>query len=91
MIAADLARAVLLVSIPAAALAGALTMAQLYVVAAAASVFTAFFDAAYPAYLPTHDEIAEKCQLFRSLDGWRGANKRSPRAGEFAVATMAGI
>jgi hypothetical protein len=45
----------------------------------------------YPAYLPTHDEIAEKCQLFRSLDGWRGARKRSPRAGEFAVATMAGV
>ena len=53
MIAADFARAALLVSIPIAALAGALTMAQLYVVAAAAAVFTAFFDAAYPAYLPT--------------------------------------
>lgn len=53
MIAADLARAALLVSIPAAALADVLTMAQLYVVAAATAVFTAFFDAAFPAYLPT--------------------------------------
>lgn len=53
MIAADLARAVLLFSIPAAAFAGTLTMAQLYFVAAAAAMFTAFFDAAYPAYLPT--------------------------------------
>lgn len=53
MIAADLARAALLFSIPAAAFAGALTMAQLYIVAAAAAVFTALFDAAYPAYLPT--------------------------------------
>jgi predicted MFS family arabinose efflux permease len=53
MITADLARAALLVSIPATALAGALTMMQLYLVAAGAAVFTAFFDAACPAYLPT--------------------------------------
>lgn len=53
MIAADLARAALLFSIPAAAYAGALTMAQLYIVAAVGAVFTALFDAAYPAYLPT--------------------------------------
>lgn len=53
MITADLARAALLLSIPAAAFSGALTMGQLYVVAAATSVFTALFDAAYPAYLPT--------------------------------------
>jgi len=53
MIAADLARAALLLSIPAAAFAGALRMGQLYAVAAAAAVFTALFDAAYPAYLPT--------------------------------------
>jgi len=53
MITADLARAALLLSIPAAAFAGALTMGQLYIVAAAASVFTSLFDAAYPAYLPT--------------------------------------
>jgi MFS family permease len=62
MIAADLARAGLLFSIPAAAFAGALTMGQLYAVAAAAAVFTALFDAAYPAYLPTlvgRDNIVE--------------------------------
>lgn len=53
MIAADLARAALLVTVPVAALAGALTMAQLYAVAAVAAVFTALFDAAYPAYLPS--------------------------------------
>lgn len=53
MIAADFARAALLVSIPAAAVVGSLTMVQLYLVASAAAVFTAFFDAAYPAYLPT--------------------------------------
>ena len=53
MIVADLARAALLLSIPATAFAGALTMGQLYVVAAATAIFTALFDAAYPAYLPT--------------------------------------
>jgi MFS family permease len=53
MIAADLARAVVLLSIPIAAFAGVLTMVQLYAVAAAAALFTTFFDAAYQAYLPT--------------------------------------
>ena len=53
MIIADLGRAALLASIPAAALAGTLTMTHLYLVAAAAAVFTTFFDSAYPAYLPT--------------------------------------
>lgn len=53
MIIADLARAALMLSIPATAFAGRLTIAQLYIVAAAAAVFTALFDAAYPAYLPT--------------------------------------
>ena len=53
MITADLARAALLLSIPATALAGALTMMQLYFVAAGAAIFSAFFDAACPAYLPT--------------------------------------
>lgn len=53
MIVADLARAAILFSIPVAAFAGRLTIVQLYVVAAAAALFTTFFDAAYPAYLPT--------------------------------------
>ena len=53
MIVADLIRAALLLSIPAAAFAGKLTIEQLYVVAAATAIFTALFDAAYPAYLPT--------------------------------------
>ena len=53
LIAADLARAVVLCSIPAAALLGTLSMAQLYLVALIVSVLSAFFDVAYPAYLPT--------------------------------------
>ena len=44
-----------------------------------------------PAYVPTKREIAAKCRLIRSISGWRGANKRAPRGGEFAVATTAGV
>ena len=43
------------------------------------------------AYLPTRREIVAKCKLFRSLPGWRGAKKRAPRGGKFAVATTAGL
>jgi Na+/melibiose symporter-like transporter len=60
MITADLARAVLLGSIPVAALFDVLRIEQLYVVAALASVFSTFFDIAYQAYLPT---IVEPDQL----------------------------
>src|ERR1700688_2559292 len=62
LIAADLGRAALLASIPAAALAGRLAMAQLYVVAALAGVMTVFFDVADQSYLPAlvdRDRILE--------------------------------
>ena len=42
-------------------------------------------------YHPTQQEIAAKCELFRSICGWRGAAKRAPRGGEFAIATTGGI
>ncbi len=42
-------------------------------------------------YHPTPEEIAAKCALLRSLRGWRGASKRAPRGGKYAVATTAGI
>ena len=42
-------------------------------------------------YRPTKREIAAKCHLFRSIKGWRGASKRAPRGGEFAVPTTAGL
>jgi predicted MFS family arabinose efflux permease len=53
MIAADLARAAVLASIPIAALAHRLSMAQLYIVIALAGFFTVFFDVAYQTYLPS--------------------------------------
>ncbi|MFK8909244.1 MFS transporter, partial [Streptomyces sp. YS-3] len=52
MIRADLVRAVAMASIPAAALADALTMAQLYAVALITGVATVFFDVAHQSFLP---------------------------------------
>ena len=53
MVIADWGRAVLLASIPAAGLLGAVTMGQLYVVALLTGVLTVFFDVAYQSYLPS--------------------------------------
>jgi MFS family permease len=50
---ADVIRAALLLSIPAAYALGALRMEQLYVVMFLEACLGALFDAAYPAYLPT--------------------------------------
>ncbi|MEU6478088.1 MFS transporter [Streptomyces sp. NPDC047017] len=52
MIRADLVRAAAMASIPAAALAHALTMTQLYAVALVTGVATVFFDVAHQSYLP---------------------------------------
>jgi MFS family permease len=53
LIGADVARALLLATIPVAWVAGALTIWQLYAVAFLVGVFTVFFDVAYQAYLPS--------------------------------------
>ncbi|MGA4803380.1 MFS transporter [Streptomyces lavendulocolor] len=52
MVRADLVRAVAMASVPAAALGGVLTMAQLYVVALVTGVATVFFDVAHQSFLP---------------------------------------
>jgi MFS family permease len=52
MIAADLGRALLLLSVPAAYLLGWLRIEQLYLVAALAGILTVFFDVAYQSILP---------------------------------------
>jgi MFS family permease len=62
LIAADLGRAALLGTIPAAALLGMLRIEQLYIVALLVSVLAVFFDVAYLSYLPTlvrRDELLE--------------------------------
>ena len=58
----DLVRAVALASVPAAQLAGSLTMGQLYVVALVVGISTVFFDVAYQSYLPeliSRDQLVE--------------------------------
>lgn len=60
MIRADVVRALAMASIPLAAVAGVLTMAQLYVVALVTGVATVFFDVAHQSFLPQllpHDQL----------------------------------
>jgi len=52
LIGADVGRALVLASLPLAALLGALHIAQVYVVALLVSILSVFFDVAYQAYLP---------------------------------------
>ena len=62
LIVTDLGRAILLATIPAAAFAHLLTMAQLYAVTLLAAVLGIFFDVAYRSYLPSivaKEELAE--------------------------------
>jgi MFS family permease len=53
LVAADIGRALVLVSVPLAYVADALTIWQLYVVGFATGVLTVFFDVAYQSYLPS--------------------------------------
>src|SRR5689334_2948752 len=53
LIGVDIGRAVLLASIPLAAILGLLRIEQLYVVAFGVSILTIFFDVAYQTYLPS--------------------------------------
>jgi MFS family permease len=72
LIGADIARAVLLLSIPLAFVADVLTLVQVYVVAFVAGTLEVFFDVAYQSYLPTiveRDELVEgnsKLELSRA-------------------------
>ena len=62
MIATDLGRALLIVTIPVAAFLGWLGLGQLYVIAALASALSVFFDVAYQSFLPSlvkNDELVE--------------------------------
>jgi MFS family permease len=53
LLGADVARAVVLASVPAAYVMGHVTMAQLYLVALLVGAFSVAFDVAYPSYLPS--------------------------------------
>jgi predicted MFS family arabinose efflux permease len=84
LIAADLARAVILASIPIAAFAHRLSMAQLYVVIALAGFCTVFFDVAYQSYLPS---LVERENL---LEG-NSKLAMSSSAAEIAGPSLTGI
>ena len=88
LIGADLARAVLLTSIPLAFVGGWLTLIQVYVVAFLAGTFEVFFDVAYQSYLPNiveRDELVEgnsKLELSRAASSGRRADgRRLPHPG----------
>ena len=73
LIVADVGRAILLGSIPVAALLGVLRIEQLYAVGLLSGVLTVFFDVAYQAYLPvlvSRDHLVEgnsKLEVSRSV------------------------
>jgi MFS family permease len=73
LIVADIGRALLLGSIPLAALLGVLRMEQLYVVGLLSGVLSVFFDVAYQSYLPvlvSRDHLVEgnsKLEVSRSV------------------------
>lgn len=63
VIVSNLALAGVLATVPAAAMAGHLSLAQLYIVATVTGILTVLFDIAYLAYVP---EIVEHDQLTRA-------------------------
>ncbi|MFF3111344.1 MFS transporter [Kitasatospora sp. NPDC057904] len=89
MVVGDLCRAVLLGSIPVAALLGTLTLLQLYVVAFGMSVCTAFFDTAFQSHLPhlvADEQLVEgnvKLETTRSI-----AQVGGPGVGGIAVGAL---
>ena len=84
MIWTDLGRAVLLTSIPIAAVGGWLSLPQLLLVAFLVAVLTTFFDVADRAYLPT---IVSRPELVRA----NGALAASSSVSEFAAFGAAGF
>ena len=84
MIWADLGRAVLLVTIPIAAIGGWLTLAQLLLVSFTVAILSTFFDAADNAYLPS---IVRRDELVRA----NGALAASGSAAEFTAFGISGF
>ena len=81
---ADIGRAVLLGTIPVAAIGGWLTLPQVFIVSALAAVLTTFFDVADHAYLPT---VVERSELVRA----NGALAATSSAMEFVAFGVAGF
>lgn len=84
LIAADLGRALVLITIPAAALAHSLTLLQLDVVAAIVSVLTMLFDVSFRSYVPVLLGREELIQGNTALQGTEAVAE----AGGFAAAGL---
>ncbi len=84
MIAADLGRALVLGSIPIAAVAGALTLSHLIVAAFLAAILSVFFDAASSAYLPA---IVSRARLVAA----NSALSASASVAEFTGFALGGV
>jgi MFS family permease len=78
LIAGDLGRGLVLLSIPLAATLGALGMPQLYAVGLVVGTFTLFFDVAYQAYLPA---LVERRQLIEGNSKLEATRSISQLAG----------
>lgn len=85
IVAGDLLRAALLVTIPAAWLLDLLTMAQLFVVAFAVGCITVFFDVANQSYLP---EIVEGEQIAEGNGKLQASQQTAHVAGPAAAAAL---
>ncbi|MBI2760720.1 MAG: MFS transporter, partial [Chloroflexi bacterium] len=83
LIAADVGRALLLVSIPLSYAAGVLRIEQLYTVAFLTGILTIFFDVAYQSYLPSLVKREELVEGNSRLSG-------SASAAEFSGFSLAG-
>ena len=84
MVWADLGRAVLLVTIPIAAVGGWLTLTQVLLVSFTVAILSTFFDAADNAYLPS---IVQRDELVRA----NGALAASGSAAEFTAFGISGF
>ncbi|MGH7781242.1 MAG: MFS transporter [Candidatus Binataceae bacterium] len=82
LIITDLGRAILLATIPAAAFAHVLGMAQLYAVTLLAAILGIFFEVAYRSYLPSIVERAELAEANSKL----GASASVAEVGAFSLA-----
>ena len=89
MIVCDLGRMLALASVPLAAVAGALTLLQLYVVALVVGVFTVFFDIAYLAYVPALVGPEDLVEANQKLEvSWAVAGILGPGAAGLLVTAL---
>jgi MFS family permease len=88
LIAADLARAALLLTIPIASILDALSMPLLYVVAFAVGIFTVFFDVSYMSFVPA---LVGRDKLVEANSKLEASSAGAQVAGPFIGGVLVGI